>query len=166
MGFLDLFKQQRTAPAVNTILPAAARQEILSGRLPILNTNKIFLKSGERCCYIDKAIYEKKTVRKRYVRRNNGYSMPGIFNGTRFHIGRGNTDVVDNVQYDMIRGILYLTNKRIIFVGSNSGFDKKIGDLIAVTPYDNCIEMQFSRDTYKIFVPDGHIVHMALQIIR
>lgn len=72
MGLLDLFKPQSKTPMVQSILPDAAVQEILRGRLPILNTNKIFLKSGEVCHYIDKAIYEKKTVRKRYVRRNSG----------------------------------------------------------------------------------------------
>lgn len=165
MGFLDLFRQPQT-PIVQSILPDVAKQEILRGRLPILNTNKIFLKNGEQCHYIDKAIYEKKTVRKRYVRRNTGYSVPGLFKGTRINMGGGKTDVVDNVQYDTFRGILYLTNKRIIFVGDANGFDKKIDDLIAVTPYSNCIEMQFPKETLKLFVPDGNITHMALQIIR
>lgn len=165
MGFLDLFRQPQT-PIVQSILPDIAKQEIMRGRLPILNTNKIFLKNGEQCHYIDKAIYEKKTVRKRYVRRNRGYSMPGLFKGTRINMGGGNTDVVDNVQYETFRGILYLTNKRIIFVGDANGFDKKVDDLIAVTPYSNCIEMQFAKDTIKLFVPDGNITHMALQLIR
>lgn len=166
MGFLDLFKPQAQTPMVQTILPDLARQEIMRGRLPVLNTNKIFLKGGEQCHYIDKAIYEKKTVRKRYVRRNNGYSMPGLFKGTRINMGGGKTDVVDNVQYETFRGILYITNKRIIFVGESNGFDKKIEELVAVTPYSNCIEMQFSKDTYKLFVPDGNIAHMVLQIIK
>ena len=78
MGFFDLFRQPKT-PMVTSILPDIAKKEIMRGRLPILNTNKIFLKNGEQCHYIDKAIYEKKTVKKRYVRRNNGYSMPGLF---------------------------------------------------------------------------------------
>lgn len=166
MGFFDLFKPQPTTPIVTTILPDVARQEIMRGRLPVLNTNKIFLKAGEQCHYIDKAIYEKKTVNKRYVRRNNGYSVPGLFKGTRINMGGGHTDVVDNVSYDTIRGILYITNKRIIFVGDQTGFDKKISDLIALTPYSNCVELQFSKDNYKIFVPDGNVTHMVLQLIR
>ena len=166
MGFLDLFRPQPQTPIVTSILPDIAKQEIMRGRLPILNTNKIFLKGGETCHYIDKAIYEKKTVRKRYVRRNTGYSMPGLFKGTRINMGGGNTDVVDNVQYDTFRGILYITNKRIIFVGDQNGFDKKIDDLIALTPYSNCVELQFSKDTYKLFVPEGNVAHAVLQIIR
>lgn len=165
MGFFDLFRQPKT-PMVTSILPDIAKKEIMRGRLPILNTNKIFLKNGEQCHYIDKAIYEKKTVKKRYVRRNNGYSMPGLFKGTRVHIGGGNTDVVDNVQYDTFKGILYITNKRIIFVGDANGFDKRIDDLIAITPYSNGVELQFNKESVKLFVPDGSIPHAVLQQAR
>ena len=153
MGFFDLFQQPKT-PMITSILPDIAKKEIMRGRLPILNTNKIFLKNGEQCHYIDKAIYEKKTVKKRYVRRNNGYSMPGLFKGTRVHIGGGNTDVVDNVQYDTFKGILYITNKRIIFVGD------------AITPYSNGVELQFNKESVKLFVPDGSIPHAVLQQVR
>lgn len=164
MGLLDAFRQPKT-PIVQTILPVAAQQEIMCGRLPILNTNKIFLKNGEKCHYVDKAIYEKKTVRKRYVRRNTGYSVPGLFKGTRVNFGGGNTDVVDNVTYDTFRGILYITNRRIIFVGEQGGFDKKISDLIAITPYSNCIELQTNKETLKIFVPNGGLAHRVLQLV-
>lgn len=165
MGFLDIFQSPKT-PMVTTILPDAARQEILNGRLPILRTDKIFLKSNETCHYIDKAIYEKKVTKKRYVRRNNGYSMPGLFKGTRINMGGGHTDVVDNVQYETYRGIIYMTNQRIIFVGDQNGFDKRIDDLVATTPYSNCIELQFSKESYRLFVPDGNVINRALHLVK
>lgn len=166
MGLFDLFKPQQSAPTIISILPDIAKQEILCGRLPILNTSKIFLKTGEQCHYIEKAVYEKKTVRKRYVRKNNGYSMPGLFRGTRIRLGGGHTDVVDNVQYETFRGILYITNKRIIFVAEENGFDKRIDELVALTPYSNCIELQFSNGNYKLFVPDGNIAYAVLRSVR
>jgi len=92
--------------------------------------------------------------------------MPGLFKGTRVHIGGGNTDVVDNVQYDTFKGILYITNKRIIFVGDANGFDKRIDDLIAITPYSNGVELQFNKESVKLFVPDGSIPHAVLQQVR
>ena len=166
MGLLDLFKTQPSAPTIISILPDAAKREIMSGRLPILNTDKVFLKAGEQCHYIDKAIYEKKKVNKRMVHKGNSYSMPGFFKGTRINVGRGNTDVVDNIQYEVFRGILYITNKRIIFVGESEGFDKKVDDLIAITPYTNCVELQFSKANYKLFVPDGNVTNAVLQQIK
>jgi hypothetical protein len=166
MGFLDLFRRRPSVPVIASILPDVAKQEIMRGRLPILNTNKVFLKPGETCHYIDKAVYEKKTVRKRYVRKNTGYSTRGFFKGTRINFGGGNTDVVDNVQYETINGILYITNKRILFVAPQNGFDKKVDDLVAISPYGNCVELQFSKETYKIFVSDGNVPHAALTLIR
>lgn len=164
MGFFDLFKPQ--PPMITPILPDAARQEILHGRLPILRSDKIFLKNGENCHYIDKAIYEKRTVRKRYVRHTRNYSTPGLFKGTRHTFGGGHTDQVDNVEYSTHKGILYITNRRLIFVGAQEGFDKRISDIIAVQPYTNCIEIQFSKEQYKIFVPDGTVVHAVLQLVN
>lgn len=167
MGFLDIFSPQPTTTRVyDSILPEAAKQEIMSGRLPILNTDKIFLKAGEKCHYIEKAIHEKRSVKKRYVRRSTGYSMPGLFKGTRVHFGGGNTDVVDNVSYEMLRGVLFITNKRIIFVGEQGGFNLKIDGLIAALPYNNGIELQLSKDVYKLFVPDGAVVNAVLQLLK
>ena len=165
MGLFDMFKAPQT-PTVQSILPVAAVQEIMHGRLPILNSNKIFLKAGETCHYIDKAIYEKRTVRKRYVRRNNGYSAPGLFKGTRINFGGGTTDQVDNVTYHTLRGILYITNRRIIFQGEQEGFTLKVDDLVAITPYSNCVEIQTSKAQYRIFVPNGNVTQAVLQLIR
>lgn len=66
MGLFDiLFGNQNQIPTVTTILPDVARQEIIAGRLPILNTDKLFLKRGEKIHFIDKAInMEKKTVKE------------------------------------------------------------------------------------------------------
>ena len=165
VGFLDWFKPK--TPTVQSILPAVASQEIMRGRLPIINTNKIFLKGGETCHYIDKAIYEKKTVKKRYVRHTHGTSYRGIiFKDVRHNFGGGTTDVVDNVQYETFRGILYITNRRIIFQGEQGGFDIKIDDLVAIQPYGNCVELQCSKQNYKIFVPNGTVAHAVLQLIR
>lgn len=166
MGLFDVFNPQPKAPTIISILPDAAKQEIIRGRLPILNTNKLFLKAGEQCHFVDKAIYEKRIVNKRVVRRGNSYSMPGLFKGTRINMGGGHSDVVDNIQYEEIRGILYITNQRIIFVGESEGFDKKVSDLIALSPYSNCVELQFSKHTYKIFVPDGNITNAVLRLIK
>ncbi len=167
MGLLDQFFHSPQVPSVQTILPAAARQEILSGRLPILRTDKIFFKRGEACHYIDKAIYEKRTVKKRYLRQNYGASYKGlILKDVRRHYGGGKTDVVDNVQYEQLRGILYLTSQRIIFVGDREGFDRRLDELVAATPRSNCIELQFGKDSYRLFVPDGNVINRALHLVR
>ena len=165
MGFLDLFNPQPQTPTVPGVLPDAARQQILRGQLPILEPNNLFLKDGEICHYADRAIYEKRTVHKKRIRKKTGYSLPGLFKGTRVYVGGGNSESVDDVKYSTIKGILYITTKRIIFVGGADGFDRKIEDLVADIPYENCIEFQFSKETMKLFVPDGSLPHIVLRLI-
>lgn len=165
MGFLELFNPQPTTPTVPSVLPDVAKQQILRGQLPTLEPNNLFLKNGETCHYADRAIYEKRTVSKKRIRKNNGYSMPGLFKGTRVHVGGSNSEYVDDVKYSTIKGVLYITTKRIIFVGGADGFDRKTEDLVAVTPYANCIELQFSKETLKLFVPDGNLPHIVLKLI-
>lgn len=166
MGFLDLFNFQPTTPTVPSVLPEAARQQILRGHLPTLEPSNLFLKQGEICHYVDRAIYEKRTVNKKRIRKNAGYSMPGLFKGTRVYIGRDNSEYVDNVKYSTIKGILYITTKRIIFVGGADGFERNIENLIAVTPYINCIELQFNKETFKLFIPDGNLLHSVLRSMK
>lgn len=56
MGLLDAIFGNNQPPKINSILPTAAKNEIRAGRLPILNTDSLFLKRGEKIHYIDKAI--------------------------------------------------------------------------------------------------------------
>lgn len=165
MGFLDLFNPQTTTPTVPSVLPDVAKNQILSGQLPNIQPDNLFLKKNEVCHYVDRAIYEKRTVSKKRINKNTGYSMPGLFKGTRVHFGGGNAEYVDDVKFSTIKGVLYLTNKRIVFVCEHDGFNKKIDDLVAITPYSNCVELQFEKETLKLFVPDGNIVNIVLKLI-
>lgn len=165
MGFLDLFNSQPTTLTVPSVLPDAARQQILRGQLPTIEPSNLFLKNGETCHYADRAIYEKRTVSKRRIRKNRGYSVPGLFKGTRIYLGNGESEYVEDEKFSTIKGVLYVTNRRIIFVADHDGFDRKTDDLVAVTPYANCIEFQFNKETLKLFVPDGNLPRIVLKLI-
>lgn len=163
MGFFDaLFGNKNQIPTVISILPAAAKNEIMAGRLPVLNTDKLFLKRGERIHFIDKAVnLEEKTV-KQY--RHNGYSGPGLFKGTRWSSGQGKT--VEHMELVQHRGILYITNQRIVFQAKEWGFDKTYRYLTAITPYSNACDMQFGNKSYCLIVADGNVLYQALQLIK
>lgn len=163
MGFFDLLLGNKNQiPTVTSILPDAAKQEIIAGRLPTLRTDKLFLKKGEKIHYIDKAVnIEKKTV-KQY--RHYGYSMPGLFKGTRWSSGRGKT--IENTELVQHRGILYITNQRIVFQAKEWGFDKAYRYLSALTPYSDACEMQFGNKTYCLIVADGSLLNHVLKLIQ
>lgn len=135
--------------------------------MPVLNIDTIFLKKDETCHYVDKAIYEKKVVRKRYVRRSGGTIFKGIISKNFRHwVGGGVTDVVDNTQYERVRGILYITNKRVVFQGEHDGLSLKTSELAAIRSYTNGVELQGEKGNYKFFVPCGALVHTVLQLIQ
>lgn len=163
MGFFDaLFGNKNQIPTVTSILPAAAKNEIMSGRLPILNTDQLFLKRGEKIHFIDKAVnLEEKTV-KQY--RHYGHSSPGLFKGTRWSSGQGKT--IEHTELVQHRGILYITNQRIVFQAKEWGFDKTYRYLTAITPYSNACEMQFGNKSYCLVVADGNVLYQTLQLIK
>ena len=162
MGFLDAFFNKNQIPTVTTILPDAAKKEIWAGRLPILNTVNVFLKTGEKIHLIDKAInLEEKRVKEAV---HYGHSGPGLFKGTRYNVGRAKP--VEHIEYVQHRGILYITNQRVIFQAKEWGFDKTYKYLTAITPYSNAIEFQFGNKTYQMIVNDGSTIYQALQLIK
>lgn len=163
MGLFEiLFGNRNQIPTVTTILPAAAKQEIIAGRLPILKTDKLFLKPGEKIHFIDKAINLKQKTVKEF--RHVGRSTLGLLKGTRWSSGRGRT--VEHTELVQHRGILYITNQRIVFQATEWGFDKTYRYLTAITPYSNACELQFGNKTYCMVVADGNVVNQVLQLIK
>ena len=169
MGFFDALFGQPTPPplpTITSILPAAAVTEIQNARLPQLNTDTVFLKKGEYCHYIDKAILLKDKTKKHYQGKRMGYSVQGLFKGTRVSIGGGTGESVEEIITEQFKGILYITNKRIIFVAKQNGFDKLYRYLTAVTSYTNALELQYGSTVYCLLVPDGSLANDVIKLIN
>ena len=162
MGLLDALLGKNKIPTVITILPDAAKREIMQGRLPVINTDKIFLKKGEKIHYIDKAVNLETRSYKQY--RHVGHSGPGLLKGNRYNVGVANAH--EYQKYVQHRGILYVTNQRIIFQASEWAFDKTYRYLTAVQPYANACELQFGNKSYNMIVPDGNVLYQVLQLIK
>ena len=165
LGFLDKLLGQKT-PVVESRLAQVAVNAIMSGQLPIMRTNRIFLQFGETCHYADNAIYQKEKKIRVANRNNQGYRMPGFFKGTSFMTGRGQTISRDAYEYEQIKGSLFITNQRIIFSASADGFVYELSKLTALNPYANAVEMQFGNKVYTIFVPDGNVVSCVLRNLK
>lgn len=168
MGFFDwLFGEtQPQIPTVHSILPSVVTDEIRQGRLPHINADRLFVKRGEICHYADRAILIIEKKNRVYRTRNVGVSGPGLFKGNRYHHGRAITTSEEEVETDQYQGILYITNKRIIFTSKTVGFDKQYRYLSAVKPYSNGIELQYGSTIYSIIVPDGAIAYAVIQMLQ
>ncbi len=149
-------------PTVISILPAAAKKEIEAGRLPILNADNLFLKKGEKIHYIDKAINLEIKTKKTYA--HIGRSSPGLLQGNRWNAGVAKP--IESTELVQHRGILYVTNQRIVFQASEGGYDKTYKTLTAITPYTDACEIQFGNKTYNMIVADGNLLNQVLQLIK
>lgn len=159
---MGLFSKKQQLHISASILPPAAKKEILAKRLPQLKTDNIFLTSGEMCSYIDKAILN--VYVKKAIRQHISHSFPGFFKGTR--ITTGASKPVEYEDLVQTRGILYITNKRIIFQASQNAFDKPHKDLSAIQPYNNAVVLQYGSKNYELIVSDGALVDSLLKLIN
>lgn len=157
---MGLFGPKQQMQITNSILPIAAKHEILESRLPQLNTDKVFLKKGEVCSYIDKAILNIHVKKK--MSQHIGHSSPGLFKGTR--IGTGITRPIEYEEIKQQKGILYITNKRVIFQATQNAFDKQHRYLTSIEPYSNAVVLQYGDKTYELIVADGSIVDYVLKL--
>ena len=161
MGFFDALFGKKM-PTVTSILPVAAKQEIMAGRLPQLNTDTIFPKKGERVHFIDKAINVEEKTKRTF--QHIGFSTPGLFKGNRINYGRGKP--IEKQEEVYHAGILYITNQRIIFQAKENGFDKEFKHLTTFVPYSNGIELQFGNKSYMLLVADGNVVNQTIHLIK
>jgi len=162
MGLLTGLLNPKQMQIQSSILPAVAKNEIMASRLPQLNTDKIFLRKGEVCSYIDKAILNLR-VKKR-ITRHNGVTMPGLFKGHRIHTGVAKP--IEHEEIKQQKGILYITNKRIIFQATQNAFEKAHTSLSSIEPYSNAVILQYGTKTYELIVPDGAIVNHVIKLVN
>jgi len=159
---MGLFFHKQQMQIADSILPVAAKQEIMASRLPQLITDRLFLKNGEVCSYIDKAILNVK-VKKR-ITQHVGHSGPGLFKGTRVHTGFSKPN--EYVEIKQQKGILFITNKRVVFKASENAFEKHHRYLSSIEPYSNAVILQYGQTTYELIVPDGSIVNQVLRLVN
>lgn len=159
MGFLkDLFNPPQIPlapdiPEINTVLTQSAIDNILRGHLVSIPVKRLIMKKNEECYFCDYAILINEKLRVIAHKRYGGGFSFRIVKGLYYRVGDGhNLTIRDKVQ-DYTKGKLYITNQRIVFSADNMAFQKSIKDLITYREEDNCIILQFSKGSYKLFIP-------------
>ena len=164
--FSDLFSQNNSADEkIPAIMPTGALDQIRQGIIPTMRTDRIMLSDGEVCHFSERAIIVTEKTRKRYVGRSNGFSFR-VCRGVTYRTGQNRGTPIEETYTERNKGLLYITNKRIIFVSDKNAFDKKLKSLTAITPYSNAVQFQFSSKTYTVMVPDGGIINLLISLIN
>lgn len=148
-------------PTLQSVLPTNAISQIYAGQLPKIITNKIILKGGEQCRYVEMGAIV--TKRKYFCRWNSGTSNCFRKDSGSYHATFGES--VPQYDTEFTKGFLYFTDQRVLFVANKNGFERKLSQISAVTAYTDAIALQFGSKTYSIMLPDGNIARMALNLL-
>ena len=150
---------------IPAIMPAGAIGQIRRGILTSMNTNQLMLTNGEVCHFSERAIRVTEKKSKHYEGGSNGVSIR-IAKGVTYRTGRYKGIPVEDISYVKIKGLLYITNKRIVFVSDGQAFEKKFKSVTACVPYSNAIKLQFGNTNITLMVPDGNAANMMISMIN
>lgn len=168
MGLFDyqISKMPEFTPG-HSIMPQRALDGIRQNCLVPLNVSNLMLKKGETCFFVDRSYYVKITERTRHVRKSRGRSVPSIlFKGVRYYNNTCETEPIKESKTEYVKGYLYMTNKRILFIAKDQAIEQKIGTLLSVIPYSNGISLQFGTHTFTFLLPRAEIAVRVLHLLN
>lgn len=158
----NYFLHNPKKPLLQRILPSQAVSKIYSGQLPDIQADKLVLKQGEKCRYVEMGAI---VTQKKFTRRWNSGSSRRIYKGHTHYFGMGESLPAYDLEFT--KGYLYFTDKRIVFVASKNGFERKLDKISAITDYSDGISLQFGDKSYTILLPDGNgnVAKAALDLL-
>lgn len=119
---------------------------IKDGHLPVLAAD-ILLKKGEKCHYeISTDLIEEKS-RTRYVGGSQGVSFR-IAKGVYYRVGGFKGErIVDTFKETTDSGTLYITNKRVVFVGAKKNVTYQLNKVVNFTKYPDALQFQKENES-------------------
>ena len=164
--FSDIFPQSNSGEVhIPAIMPPGALAQIRQGIIPTMRTDRIMLRQGETCHFSERAVQVTEKTRKRYIGSSNDFSIR-LCRGITYRTGRNKGRPIEETYIEKTKGLLYVTNKRVIFVSDKNAFDKNLNKMTAITPYSNAVQFQFSSKTHTLLVPDGQVVSTLISLIN
>jgi hypothetical protein len=88
----------------------------------------------------------------------------GVYS-VRYRQGEAHTKIEEIPVTDRIKGLLFITNRRIIFVAKKNPFEKSFKALTAKISYSDAIEFQFGSKYMSLVVPDGVTANEVVNLV-
>lgn len=161
-------KEARQAAQVarNTpFMEETAISAIAQGELPVVTGTPVLLEEGEVAHYYAPAT--------KIVTKNKAVGRTGSGAGVRVRVakgvsvstGGGSSRTVYGEVTETYSGAIVLTNRRIVFIHNQAGFECKISALTAVTPVDGSVVVQAGSKTYQFSVARQDLFVSALSMV-
>lgn len=157
-------KEARQAAQVarNTpFMEETAISAIAQGELPVVTGTPVLLEEGEVAHY-----YAPATKNKAVGRTGSGAGVRvRVAKGVSVSTGGGSSRTVYGEVTETYSGAIVLTNRRIVFIHNQAGFECKISALTAVTPVDGSVVVQAGSKTYQFSVARQDLFVSALSMV-
>lgn len=150
-------KKAANQSANKTYMTERDIQQIQSGVLPVLSDVPVILAEGESARYFAPA--------RRYVTKTKAVGRTGSGGGVSVRVSKGvslrsgggaSQTVYDDVT-DVFPGQIVLTDRRVVFMAKQNGFDCKLSSVSAITPEGDRIMIQAGAKSYRLTVEQqGH----------
>lgn len=139
----------------------------LSDCFPIIPTNEIYLQSGEKCYFKGIIQLVETKVQKDYIHKSLGRSTPGLFKGNRWGSSVSwRKEIGEHTEAQYFTGILYVTNKRSIFVEKTKGYDKRHTSISAINEFSGGLEIQYGSKTFVIITEDAKKIYELYDMLH
>lgn len=161
----NLLKKISKDNKIPTKMPIGAVDKIKQGILPIMNTSKLLLKNNELCHYVECAVLLTEKIVKHKVGTSSGFNFR-ICKGITYRVGRFNGVPIEEKIEEQTKGILYITNKRIVFIANDNSFDKNHRYLTAVEGFNNGIRLQYGNKKMVLLLADGTIAERVMLLLK
>ena len=160
-------KRGRGGSGNGTFMTEQDLQQIQAGGLPALSGVPVILAEGEVAHFFAparRAVTKKKAIGR--TGKSGGVSVR-VAKGVSVRSGGGASRTVYNDVTDFFEGQVVLTNRRIVFLAKQGGFDCKLDAISAITPEGDRIMVQAGKDAYRLSVPQqGHFMKVLDMVVR
>lgn len=154
------------------LMPQEAVDMISKGNIAALDPDSnsdimLIMSKGEKLYYIEQgSIIKHKTITTGYKRTGHGYSFR-ITKGISTHVGGGNSMAIRETTTIVHHGIIYLTNKRIVYTSKDAPFDIPLSKITSISSSgNNTVMIQSDKKVYDIKMATAETFVKAFHILR
>lgn len=149
---IDVFREIIGTNKSKSLMTIEALNIINEGKLPNIIATNLNLSKDEICHYMEKGYtFKEKTITTGYTGKSSGVSIK-LMDGLTYRTGGSGSKAIRETQRTTYTGILYITNKRVIYTSTNECFDKTFDKITSITEAKDGVILQIGSSSYSIII--------------
>lgn len=158
-------QKERAAAQNRPFMEDSALTLIEQGGLPVIVGTPVILEEGETAHYYAPAI--RSVTKTRVVGHKGGGAGVSVrvAKGVSVRTGGGSSQNVRGDVTDDFTGAVVLTNRRLVFLHNQSGFECRLANVSAVTPAAGSVLIQAGSKSYQVTVARTDLFETVLQSV-